>query len=68
MMAKKDPDQKSAKKLAKKLAKAEHKVAEKIEKEVSTPTSIEAEAMLEAAELEEIRHHKSGGSGKPDSG
>lgn len=63
-MAKKDPDEKRAKKLE----KAEHKVARKIEKQVSNPASIEAEALLEAAELEEIRHHKSGGSGKPDSG
>lgn len=36
------------------LAKAEKHVAEDIEAAIDVPTSIEAEAMLEAAEIEEL--------------
>jgi hypothetical protein len=36
------------------LRKAEHEVAEAIEEAIDMPVSIEEEAMLEAAELEEL--------------
>lgn len=36
----------------------EKHVADEIEKAISTPASIEAEAMLEAAELEELKFPK----------
>lgn len=39
---------------AERLNKAEHDVADAIEKAISRPVSLEEEAMLEAAELEEI--------------
>jgi len=40
----------------------EKHVADEIEEAISAPASIEAEAMLEAAELEELRFPKGGDS------